>query len=110
LYNIFGNLRNLFSSKGGDSVEVVWKKWNITGIVQGVGFRYFVKNAASAIGVRGFIRNEDDGSVTIVAGGNEAQLRELLKKIMEGNSWSYIYNIEETNLPPQEYKNFDVEF
>ncbi|HOK33880.1 MAG TPA: acylphosphatase [Fervidobacterium sp.] len=91
-------------------MEVIWKEWNITGIVQGVGFRYFVKNVARAIGVRGYVRNEDDGSVTVVAGGNEAQLQELLKKIMEGNGWSYIYNIDEKNLPPQEYKSFDVEY
>jgi len=86
-------------------VEVVWKKWNITGIVQGVGFRYFVKNAASAIGVRGFIRNEDDGSVTIVAGGNEAQLRELLKKSWKATagaifitSRKQIYHLKNTRI------------
>ncbi|WP_448378644.1 acylphosphatase, partial [Fervidobacterium sp.] len=33
----------------------IWKKWNVRGIVQGVGFRHFVKNVARAIGVKGYV-------------------------------------------------------
>ncbi|ABS61130.1 acylphosphatase [Fervidobacterium nodosum] len=88
----------------------VWKKWNVRGVVQGVGFRHFVKNVARAIGVRGYVKNEDDGSVTIVAGGNDEQIKELFRRIMEGNGWSYISDYDEIDLPKQEYKDFHVEF
>jgi acylphosphatase len=37
----------------------------VTGSVQGVGFRYRVKNIADSMGVNGMVRNENDGSVTI---------------------------------------------
>ncbi|WP_029683877.1 acylphosphatase [Thermotogota bacterium JGI 0000106-O11] len=88
----------------------IWKKWNVRGIVQGVGFRHFVKNVARAIGVKGYVKNEMDGSVTIVAGGNSEQLNELFKRVMEGNGWSYITDYDEEILPPQDYKDFHVEF
>uniref|UniRef100_A0A7C4RV79 Acylphosphatase n=1 Tax=Fervidobacterium thailandense TaxID=1008305 RepID=A0A7C4RV79_9BACT len=87
-----------------------WKKWVVRGIVQGVGFRHFVKTVARALGVTGYVRNELDGSVTVVAGGNMEQLNELKRKILEGNGWSYVSEIEEFDLPPQEYKDFHVEF
>lgn len=91
-------------------MEEIWKKWNVRGIVQGVGFRHFVKNVARAIGVRGYVKNEDDGSVTILAGGNKEQIAELFRKIMEGNGWSHISDYEEQDLPVQDYKQFHIEF
>ncbi|ODN30081.1 acylphosphatase [Fervidobacterium thailandense] len=91
-------------------MTIFWKKWVVRGIVQGVGFRHFVKNVARALGVRGYVKNEMDGSVTVVAGGNAEQLNELKRRILEGNGWSYVSDIEEFDLPEQEYKDFHVEF
>ncbi|MCX7654587.1 MAG: acylphosphatase [Fervidobacterium sp.] len=91
-------------------MEEIWKKWNFRGIVQGVGFRHFVKTIARAIGVKGYVKNEDDGSVTVVAGGNREQISELFKRIMEGNGWSHISDYDEKELQKQEYKDFHVEF
>ncbi|WP_448375868.1 acylphosphatase [Fervidobacterium sp.] len=88
----------------------IWKKWNVRGVVQGVGFRHFVKNVARAIGVKGYVKNEPDGSVTIVAGGNIEQIKELFRRFMEGNGWSYISDYDELDIPQQEYKDFHVEF
>lgn len=45
------------------------------GFVQGVGYRYFVKRTANALGVNGMVRNQSDGSVLIVAEGDEETLR-----------------------------------
>ncbi len=44
------------------------------GRVQGVGYRYFVTDCAQKTGVSGFVRNMPDGSVMIVAEGNESVL------------------------------------
>lgn len=88
----------------------IWEKWSVHGIVQGVGFRHFVKTVARAIGVKGYVKNEDDGSVTIVAGGLYEQLQELKKRVLEGNGWSYVSELKVEQLPAQEYKDFRVEF
>ncbi|HAQ3089996.1 TPA: acylphosphatase, partial [Enterococcus faecium] len=46
-------------------------KMNVQGRVQGVGFRYMTKMVADQLGVTGTVKNEDDGSVTIEAIGND---------------------------------------
>ncbi|WP_029523132.1 acylphosphatase [Persephonella sp. KM09-Lau-8] len=54
------------------------------GTVQGVGFRYFVRNIAKEMGVKGYVRNLPDGTVEVVAEGDEQTLREFLKAIEQG--------------------------
>jgi len=54
------------------------------GIVQGVGFRYFVRNIAKEMGVKGYVRNLPDGTVEVVAEADENTLREFLKAIEKG--------------------------
>ncbi len=48
------------------------------GCVQGVGFRWRARQAASLFGCTGWVRNEWDGSVTMEIQGTEAQIDEVL--------------------------------
>ncbi|WP_456403099.1 acylphosphatase [Persephonella sp.] len=54
------------------------------GTVQGVGFRYFVKNKAEKFGVKGFVRNLPDGTVEVMAEGDEEILRRFMEEIENG--------------------------
>jgi acylphosphatase len=55
---------------------LVARRLIVTGRVQGVGFRYFTRDAARIEGLRGTVRNLDDGGVEIeVEGDAEAVLR-----------------------------------
>lgn len=54
------------------------------GTVQGVGFRKFVKDIAAKMGVKGLVRNLPDGTVEVVAEGDEELLRKFLEAIEEG--------------------------
>ncbi len=54
------------------------------GWVQGVGFRYRARHAASAVGVTGWVRNEFDGSVTMEIQGTEAQIDGVIEQIERG--------------------------
>lgn len=56
----------------------------VRGDVQGVGFRYFVMRAAGRMGLTGWVRNNDDGTVELVAEGERRQLEELLRAANEG--------------------------
>lgn len=49
----------------------------ITGDVQGVGYRAFVRREASALGVTGWVRNRADGTVEVCAEGDEPLLQRL---------------------------------
>ena len=58
----------------------------VHGWVQGVGYRYFVVNKASALGLRGYTRNQSDGSVEILAQGTRPALERLLIMLQQGPS------------------------
>ncbi|NQD86349.1 acylphosphatase [Paenarthrobacter sp. CM16] len=51
----------------------------ITGLVQGVGFRYWTARKADELGLRGTVRNSLDGSVELVAEGNAADVDRIVK-------------------------------
>src|SRR3989442_8176654 len=56
----------------------------VRGDVQGVGFRYFVQRKAQQLGVRGWVSNNQDGTVELVAEGNRDDLEQLRRAAEEG--------------------------
>ncbi|MFO7532350.1 MAG: acylphosphatase [Candidatus Limnocylindrales bacterium] len=57
---------------------------SVRGSVQGVGFRWFVEREAARLGLEGWVSNQVDGSVEVVAEGDEDALRGLLLQLWEG--------------------------
>jgi acylphosphatase len=66
----------------------------VEGRVQGVGYRYFVQRAAAENKITGWVRNRWDGSVELVAEGDESGLKNLLNEIRRGPSGSGVSNVE----------------
>ena len=56
----------------------------VSGRVQGVGFRWFAREAARRHRLAGWVRNSADGSVELEVSGDEGGIRELLATIREG--------------------------
>ncbi len=56
----------------------------VTGMVQGVGFRYFVYRKAEGLGLTGFVRNLSGGDVEIRAQGPRGMLEELITAVKIG--------------------------
>jgi acylphosphatase len=75
-------------------------RYSITfyGDVQGVGFRYTACHAASAYGCTGWVRNEDDGSVTMEIQGTVAEIDRVIEKIERGRFIS-IERIDKKSIP-----------
>ena len=69
----------------------------VYGRVQGVGFRWFVREAARRRGVAGWVRNRADGVVELEASGTEPSLRELVVVIREGPPGARVDDVRETN-------------
>ena len=53
----------------------------VYGIVQGVGYRAFVKETADKLGIEGAVKNMDDGSVAVLADGSDDALKKFEKSI-----------------------------
>ena len=56
----------------------------VRGDVQGVGFRYYVQRKARQLGLPGWVRNNEDGSVELVAEGERDALEQLKRALEEG--------------------------
>jgi len=83
----------------------------IKGRVQGVGFRYFTKNKAKELGLRGWVRNLSDGSVEIQATGPVERLERLLQSLSTGPVGSQVDSVNVQWLPePEESQGFEVRF
>ena len=70
----------------------------IVGRVQGVGFRWFVRETARRAGLAGWVRNHDDGRVEIAAAGSEAAIAQLTTAARRGPPGARVDHI--TELPP----------
>lgn len=74
----------------------------IYGYVQGVGFRYFVRQQAMAMGVSGFTRNLPDGSVEVILQGEEEAVKMVADACRLGPPSAIVEKVEEEVLPPSD--------
>jgi acylphosphatase len=79
------------------------------GRVQGVGFRYTTVSLAQELNLTGWVKNEFDGSVSLVAEGAENQLMELLQDVRRSHLGRYITNeLVRRSAATGEFKGFGV--
>jgi acylphosphatase len=73
----------------------------VTGRVQGVWFRAWTREQAERIGLRGWVRNEPDGSVSALLSGEEPAVAEMLSALHEGPPGAEVAGVEtEPAAPP----------
>ena len=75
------------------------KRYFVSGMVQGVGFRFFTQRAAEKLRVSGFVRNLLDGRVEVFAIGTVEQHRELLRLLERGPLGSGVTEVLEEPAP-----------
>ena len=80
----------------------------ITGSVQGIFFRLFVKQNAEKIGVNGFVRNLEDGRVEVFLEGDADKVNSMRDICKKGPRHSQIRNVEEKRESFQGLRNFKV--
>ena len=83
----------------------------VHGYVQGVGFRWYTREVARRLRVRGYVRNRPDRSVEVVAEGSERALNELLSYLRVGPSAASVRRVD-TNWSDDraEFHGFEVRF
>ena len=72
----------------------------VRGRVQGVGFRWFVEREAHTLAIAGWVRNNHDGSVEVLAMGTRDQLLGLRSRLQQGPRAARVDDVEETEAKP----------
>ncbi|MCS6965352.1 MAG: acylphosphatase [Candidatus Kapabacteria bacterium] len=79
------------------------------GIVQGVGFRYFVLHYARQLGLRGFVRNCSGNEVETVVEGDREAIERLIGLIRLGPPAACVEEVQvQWGTPTQEFTNFEI--
>ena len=76
------------------------KRYLVRGRVQGVGFRWFVEREAHILGIAGWVRNNHDGSVEVLAQGTRDQLSGLHSRLREGPRAARVDAVEVSEASP----------
>ncbi len=80
----------------------------VSGFVQGVGYRHFVKNKALELNLRGWVKNLSDSRVEAVFVGDEKSLDKMIEFLKKGPFLAEVKSIETEDLPDQEFEDFDI--
>lgn len=91
--------------------ELVRAKIRARGLVQGVGFRYFVRNTAASLGLDGQVSNKSDGTVEVVAEGERGLVEILIRELRIGPRYASVDGLDiEWEEPRKDFSGFDYAF
>ncbi len=83
----------------------------VKGLVQGVGFRWFVEREAKKLGLVGYVRNLPTGQVEIEVEGDRSLIEELIARVKVGNRLARVVDLDIDWLEARgRYTNFNITF
>ncbi|HEX8943922.1 MAG TPA: acylphosphatase [Gemmatimonadaceae bacterium] len=77
----------------------------VRGRVQGVGFRWFVREAARELGLSGWVRNRPDGAVEVAAEGASVMLARLRAELGEGPPGAHVTSVDDLDSLDQPHEH-----
>jgi len=81
---------------------------SISGSVQGMFFRQFIKENADQLNVRGFIRNLETGNVEVFLEGNNEEVERMIEVCKKGTPHSLIRDVSILNEKFQDFRDFKI--
>lgn len=85
----------------------ITRKYILTGRVQGVGFRWFTKRIAEKFAINGYVKNEYDGSVLVVAQGLIENIESFEGELSRGPSYAWV---KQMSIEPPDNKDIYQRF
>src|SRR5579885_545037 len=94
----------------GSDKPIQARRYLVRGRVQGVGFRWFVEREAHILGIAGWVRNNHDGTVEVLAQGTRDQLAGLHSRLREGPRAARVDSVEVMDeSPTPKLNSFGIE-
>lgn len=84
------------------------RNYLVSGRVQGIGFREWVRRTARAQGVRGWVRNREDGRVEAVATAGGDVLERFEQTLRGGSAISRIESVESSDVEETPFSDFEI--
>ncbi|MBI4669288.1 MAG: acylphosphatase [Elusimicrobia bacterium] len=83
----------------------------VRGLVQGIGYRYFVQKTAGSFGLGGWVKNRPDGAVELQVEGEDEKIDEFIGALRHDHPWAKVKNVEIDWRPCNgEFKTFEITF
>ena len=83
----------------------------VYGLVQGVFFRFNTKEKAKELGLKGWVKNMEDGSVEILVEGNEEKIKELIEWCKSGPGMARVDKVDvEEDVTKEKLKKFEIKY
>ena len=83
----------------------------VSGMVQGVGFRYFTHRCATRLGLGGYVRNLPSGEVELQVEGDRSLVEEYIQQVKVGPSFARVADVRVEWLPADRgYQTFEVRY
>jgi acylphosphatase len=90
------------SAERANEKDVEARRFVVRGRVQGVGFRWFVEREAHTLGIAGWVRNNVDGTVEVLAMGSREQIAGLRARLQQGPRAARVDDVAESEAKPVE--------
>ena len=87
---------------------MVARKLRLTGLVQGVFFRVWTRDEARRLGVNGWVRNCDDGSVEAHVQGDEGAVQKLTERMRDGSPGARVDDLQVEEAAIENFDRFEV--
>jgi acylphosphatase len=87
------------------------RAYRISGLVQGVGFRYFARSCARSLALQGWVCNCNDGTVKVEVEGESGILQDFEERLQEGPSTGQVEKLERVSVSEGDpYQDFEIRF
>jgi acylphosphatase len=91
--------------------DIIRRRVVVSGLVQGVFFRAYTRDAARGLGVTGWVRNLPDGSVEAIVEGSPDRVQAMVAWLRRGSPMSRVENVKvHEEQPTGEFTDFGVTF
>ena len=80
----------------------------ISGMVQGVSFRYFIRNNAQRYGLAGWVRNTEDGGVEAVFCGEKEKIEQIIALCRKGPTLAEVKHVGFDWEEPEKFEGFEI--
>ena len=80
----------------------------ISGWVQGIGFRQFIKSYANELSLTGWVKNLPDGRVEAILQGRTEDIDKMILLCHKGPFLAEVKSVEVEKLPDQKFESFDI--